>query len=528
MAVKKFSLEAVIDLTDKMTKPIQNLEKNMLGFSKKMQKSFGGTGKTIKSIDSGINKAAVGIGAVAVAGGVAAIALGKSFIDAGAEVEKYKTTLTTMLGSQEEANKRFEEYSKFAASTPFELNEVVALGNQLQALGKYSKENMTTLGDLASAAGKPIDQVTGAFAKLASGQKGEAVNMFRELLISTDDWAKATGKGVKKNGELMATTEEMIAALPKILGAKGFSGMMANLSKTNEGISSNFKDTITRFKQGVGAALLPAWNKLLVVLTGVVEKFTSAFNANGVKYVDMIAAGIERLADWISKIDIGSVVAGFMDFLKTIKAIWSAISPFLPVILVFAAEIKIIVGVMAAYNAIMAVAAVVTNGTLWPVLAVIAAVAILAIGVIALVKHWDDVVAVLKVVGGFFVNIGQTIMKWLLLPINLVLDAIGGLLSMLSKLPGVGAKLAPAINALNGFQSGMNRTLTGTEGATDFGGVWKGSSQGYANPATRTASSNTTNTSRNVVDLQAPAGWGMMPQGYGGAPRQTLNFGGAQ
>ena len=99
-----------------------------------------------------------------------------------------------MLGSQEAANARFEEMSKFAAETPFELNEVVQLGNQLQALGKYSKENMTILGDLAAAAGKPIDQVTGAFAKLASGQKGMAVDMFRDLLITTDDWAKATGK----------------------------------------------------------------------------------------------------------------------------------------------------------------------------------------------------------------------------------------------------------------------------------------------------------------------------------------------
>jgi len=525
MAVKKFSLEAVVSLTDKMTKPIQGMEKTMLGFSKKMTKNFGGVGNDIKALDKGINKAAKGIAIGTIAIGAGAIMVGKSFIDAGAEVEKYKTTLTTMLGSVDLANKRFDEMSKFAASTPFELNEVVALGNQLQALGMYSKENMTLLGDLSAAAGKPIDQVTSAFAKLVSGQKGEAVNMFRDLLISTKDWVAATGKGVKKNGELMATTEEMIAALPKILGAKGFTGMMANLSKTNEGISSNFKDTVTRFKQGVGAVLLPAWNKLLLVLTDVVSKFSDTFNAQGARYVDMIAAGIENLAKWIETIDIGKALDQFIDFSKSVWSVIKALSPFLPIIIALIVEIKLIAGAMALYNLAMGVAAVLTNATLWPVLAVIAAVALLAAGVYLLVKNWDSVVAVLKVVGGSFVNIGQTIMKWLLLPINMALDAIGSLIGLLSKLPGMSKKLAPAMNAINGFQSGMNKTLTGEADAYDFGGVWNGN----ANPDTRVAESrtSTSSTSRSEVFVRADNGATVSDQ-RGGAPKFNLAYGAAQ
>lgn len=187
--------------------------------------------------------------------------------------------------------------SKFAASTPFELNSRPAR-ETMQALGQYSEDNMKLLGDLAAASGKPIEQVTGAFAKLVSGQKGEAVNMFRGL-ISTGDWSAATGKGIKKTGELMATTEEMIAALPMILGKVGFLLNDGHQSKTNKGIQSNFNDTITRFKQGVGGILLPAYNRLLQVLT-VVEKFTEVFNEKGAGYVDSIAAGIERFAEYLS------------------------------------------------------------------------------------------------------------------------------------------------------------------------------------------------------------------------------------
>lgn len=523
MAVKKFSLEAVVSLTDKMTKPIQGMEKTMLGFSKKMTKNFGGVGNDIKALDKGINKAAKGIAIGTIAIGAGAIMVGKSFIDAGAEVEKYKTTLTTMLGSVDLANKRFDEMSKFAASTPFELNEVVALGNQLQALGMYSKENMTLLGDLSAAAGKPIDQVTSAFAKLVSGQKGEAVNMFRDLLISTKDWVAATGKGVKKNGELMATTEEMMAALPKILGAKGFTGMMANLSKTNEGISSNFKDTVTRFKQGVGAVLLPAWNKLLLVLTDVVSKFADTFNAQGARYVDMIAAGIESLADWISKIDIGKALGEFIEFVKTVKAVIQFLSPLVPVILGLVVAVKLITFAMAAYNAVMWLVSL--NPITLIIIGIIAAIAILAVGVTALVKNWDSVVAVLKVVGGSFVNIGQTIMKWLLLPINMALDAIGSLIGLLSKIPGMSKKLAPAMNAINGFQSGMNKTLTGEADAYDFGGVWNGN----ANPDTRVAESrtSTSSTSRSEVFVRADNGATVSDQ-RGGAPKFNLAYGAAQ
>ena len=547
MAVKKFSLEAVVSLTDKMTKPIQGMEKTMLGFSKKMTKNFGGVGNDIKALDKGINKAAKGIAIGTIAIGAGAIMVGKSFIDAGAEVEKYKTTLTTMLGSQEAANKRFDEMSKFAASTPFELNEVVALGNQLQALGMYSKENMTLLGDLSAAAGKPIDQVTGAFAKLVSGQKGEAVNMFRDLLISTKDWTEATGKGIKKSGELMATTDEMLAALPKILAAKGFTGMMNNLSKTNEGISSNFKDTITRFKQGVGGILLPAWNKFLIVMTDVVSKFADTFNAQGARYVDMIAAGIESLADWISKIDIGKALGDFVNFVKSTAKFIALIKPFLPFLIALVVQIKLIAGAMALYNLVMSVAAVVTNATLWPVLLVIAAIALLAAGIYLLVKNWDKVVAamkvvgsvivgffidtwnrlidVLSVVGGFFVNIGQTITKWLLLPINMALDAIGNLIGLLSKIPGMSEKLAPAMNAINGFQSGMNKTLTGEANAYDFGGVWNGN----ANPDTRVAESrtSTSSTSRSEVFVRADNGATVSDQ-RGGAPKFNLAYGAAQ
>lgn len=67
---KKFSLETVINLADGITKPLAKAEKDLLKFSGKIKKSWGGFGKDIKAADQFINKAALGI--VATTGAAAA------------------------------------------------------------------------------------------------------------------------------------------------------------------------------------------------------------------------------------------------------------------------------------------------------------------------------------------------------------------------------------------------------------------------------------------------------------------------
>jgi len=213
-----------------------------------------------------------------VAWAYAAMVAGKAFggivsgsITATSEMEKYNVALKTMMGNQGAARDRMSEYVDIAAKTPLQLNQVVDAGNQLQAMGRYSRENIVNLGDLAAASGKPIEQVLSAYSKLATGQKGEAVNMFRDLLISSEDWAKATGMGIKSNGELMASTEEMIAALPNILKAKGFIGMMEEQSKTTAGRISNLKDSFFQLQSAMGERLKPAFDSLIQAGSGLID-----------------------------------------------------------------------------------------------------------------------------------------------------------------------------------------------------------------------------------------------------------------
>lgn len=543
---KKFSLETVINLADGITKPLAKAEKDLLKFSGNMKKKWGGLGKDIQSADKMINSVAKG---AVIAGGAAVVGaamIGKSFIDAGAEVEGYKTVLKTMLGSQEAANKRFEEMSKFAASTPFELNEVVQLGNQLQALGQYSEDNMKLLGDLAAASGKPIDQVTSAFAKLVSGQKGEAVNMFRDLLVSTADWSAATGKGIKKTGELMATTEEMIAALPIIMSKKGFAGMMDDLSKTHQGITSNLADTITRFKQGIGGGILKSYDQVLLALTNIIAKFSDAFGARSQKYIDAISSGLERFAKWLSGVDIGKVIDQFFEFIRTVKAVIDFITPLAPLILGLVVAIKLITFAMAAYNVVMWIVSL--NPITLFIMGIAAAIAVTILMVKVAIKNFDTFGSALLMImgpigliinafmiikknwdgittsfteGGFIEGVktlGATILQILVKP-------LAQFLGLLSKIPGVGKLIEPAYEMLDKINNDLfaysNRFNEGPVTASDR-------VRGYASPTTRTAESRTYSESRTVhqVELTATPDTSMRPAG--GAPARTLNYGAIQ
>lgn len=190
-------------------------------------------------------------------------------VELAGQFEQYEAQLKVMLGSTEAAKARLEELVEFAATTPFELPEVISLGNRLQSIGQYSKELMTDLGDLASASGKDIDQVFNAYAKLATGQMGEAVNQFRDLLISDKDWENALNeKGMTK------TAENMQTVLHDIMVNKGFGGMMDEQAKTMNGAISNMNDSIGQFAAAWGNKLLPLVKGFAQSVGGIVAALT--------------------------------------------------------------------------------------------------------------------------------------------------------------------------------------------------------------------------------------------------------------
>lgn len=242
------SVKYPIEVVDKFSIPMQDFINNvdsaqqkMAKFSDAMEKLWNGA-KIIASIGIVFKKA---------------FDFGKESVNASNQIEVYEASLKNMLGTADAARERMQDYMRIAQQTPFDLPQVVEAGNKLQAVGKYSEENLKMLGDLAAVSGKPMEQALNAYTKMASGQKGVAIDMFRDLMITTEDWTKATGKGVDKSGQLQASTKELLAALPQIMKSKGYLGMMASQAETTQGKLANLEDGIFQLKAAIGEQLRP-------------------------------------------------------------------------------------------------------------------------------------------------------------------------------------------------------------------------------------------------------------------------------
>lgn len=262
----------VVKVVDSATGKLVKIGTEFDKVDKKAGKATGG----VKSWDKSLQKVLKGgfvAGSIMMIGNAFA-SQAKQVIAAAGQIERYNATLETMLGSRSAARDRMEEYMRIAKTTPFEMTEVVEAGNKLQALGRYSEDTLVMLGDLAAASGKPLEQAMNAYSKMASGQKGIAVDMFRDLLITTDDWAKATGKGVKASGEMVASADEMLKVLPEILKSKGFFGLMAKQSETTEGKIANFEDAVFSLRASIGERLAPTTKSIV----GVMSKWVSSMD----------------------------------------------------------------------------------------------------------------------------------------------------------------------------------------------------------------------------------------------------------
>ncbi len=80
---------------------------------------------------------------------------------------------------------------------------------------------------------------------------------------------------------------------------------------------------------------------------------------------------------------------------------------------------------------------------------------------------WDTVIPYIRAFGG-------TLLKYWLIPLNLVIDAVRGIIWVMAQLPGkAGEGFRGALDAITAFQDKANAFLTGSEKQFGFGDLWK-------------------------------------------------------
>ena len=530
---KKFSLESVLTLSDKMTAPMGKVSKQVDAFGKKMKKNFGGVGKQINAMNAGINKAAKSIGLIA-AGGVAASA---------ALIQSSATQADEWAKQARQIGITTEELQKLLYVADMQ-------GVSSESLIKSYEKMNKNIGDLRAGTGTLttyLNKTDPAFAEQLKNVENseDAFAMLIGKLNEAPDEFEKTSFAQAAFGRSGIDVLRMAEA-----GADGIASLMAETEKYGlistdaANAAEVFNDEQARMRQVVLGLKNKAFNALIPVLTNILEKLRKLFETS-VDGTDIIS----RFKKMVEGIDIDAVVRGVSNFAKGMVKLGSVIgkvvgflTTFWPVILAVVAAIKIITAVQTIYNAVLLVTAVLGSPITLITLAIVAGVALLTTGIVLMVKHWDKVVGVFKVVGsaiaGFFIGawnglievlkvvieffkkVGQTMIKWMLTPINLILDAVGGLLRVLAKIPGLGDLVGGAADAIDEFQAKMNVTMTGSADAYDYASPWTKGNESRSVSESR-------QTTVNEVYVRPDRG-ATISGARGGAPQQVLMYGAAQ
>lgn len=201
----------------------------------------------------------------------AATGLLHNIVNIRGEFQRYAAVLENSLGSQERAAAAMEMIKKFAASTPFQVDELTGSFVKLVNQGFIpTYDQMTKLGDLASSTGKGFDQLaeavldaqTGEFERLkefgikASQQNGKVTFTFKEQETTVKKTASAIREYLLSLGDL-----------------EGVTGANAKIAATFEGKISNLQDRITAIYNELGEANEEALSGALDVVGDLLDNY---------------------------------------------------------------------------------------------------------------------------------------------------------------------------------------------------------------------------------------------------------------
>jgi tetratricopeptide (TPR) repeat protein len=260
-----------------LTAQIQGLKSGLDSASAQLTKfndKTTNTGKNAEKDFDAIGSAASKVGGI-VAGAFAigsVVSFGQGIIAATSEFQKFEAVLSNTLGSSSAAQLALSQIQQFAATTPFQINELTGAFVKLANQGfKPNITQMRLLGDLASSTGKSFDQLAEAILDAQTGEF-ERLKEFGVRAAVAGDQVTFTFKGIKTQVD---NTSEAIRGYVLSLGAaEGVSGSMEKISGTLGGRISNVQDSFTQLQTTIGSIN----SGVLFSFVGYLQQALSYFN----------------------------------------------------------------------------------------------------------------------------------------------------------------------------------------------------------------------------------------------------------
>ena len=186
----------------------------------------------------------------------AAVGFVQTGIEYNAQIEKYTTGFTNMLGSAEAANEAMKAIQEDAARTPFDVASLTEANQLLISAGEnagYSRKVIMALGDAVSATGGgnvELSRMAGNLQQIANVGKATAVDIKQFAYAGINIYqvlADYTGKSVQDVQNMTVSydllSEALIAASEE--GGRYYNAMDAQ-SQTMNGRVSTLKDNVSQ------------------------------------------------------------------------------------------------------------------------------------------------------------------------------------------------------------------------------------------------------------------------------------------
>lgn len=186
----------------------------------------------------------------------AAVGFVQTGIEYNAQIEKYTTGFTNMLGSAEAANEAMKAIQEDAARTPFDVASLTEANQLLISAGEnagYSRKLIMALGDAVSATGGgnvELSRMAGNLQQIANVGKATAVDIKQFAYAGINIYqvlADYTGKSVQDVQNMTISydllSEALIAASEE--GGRYYNAMDAQ-SQTMNGRVSTLKDNVSQ------------------------------------------------------------------------------------------------------------------------------------------------------------------------------------------------------------------------------------------------------------------------------------------
>lgn len=231
----------------------------------------------------------------------------QSGIEYNAQIEKYTTGFTNMLGSAEAAQQVMSQIQEDAAKTPFDVESLTKANQYLISAGEnagYARSTIMALGDAVSATGggnDELNRMSQNLQQIANTGKATTADIKQFAYAGIDVYgilADYTGKSTAEVQNMTISYDLLTQALQAASKEGGrYYNAMSDLSQTQNGITNTLKDNVKQLAGLLTGDLSDAVGSVKTKLNEMTVAAIEAYKLDGWKGLIGEITGLTTVID---------------------------------------------------------------------------------------------------------------------------------------------------------------------------------------------------------------------------------------